>query len=1113
MRWCRRVVGLVVVAVLVASVLGPGAGAVGAASDVPFSDLDAAGVHRSAVEGLAARGVFVGTECGPGEFCPRDAVERWVMAVWLVRILDGSDSVGDGSSRFVDVDGSEWWAPYVERLADLGVTDGCATEPARFCPYGTVTRAEMASFLVRAFGLPPASSAGFADVGDGVHTANIDALADSGVTSGCRKEPLWYCPRRDTTRAEMATFLTRALAFDRELSGERFVEVAAGGFHSCGIRTDGTVVCWGANWEGQADPPQGEFTVLSSGWDHSCGIRTDGAVACWGSRFSRAGVPEGTFVSVSAGRYYTCGIRTDGTVVCWGANRNGQADPPDGEFTDVAASVVHSCGIRTDGAVVCWGANRNGQADPPEGHFTDVAAGNAHTCGLRTDARVECWGLIDPPEGRFSTVSGTSGHMCGLGTDGAVVCWGANEEGQADPPDGRFTAVSAGNSHSCGVRGGGSVVCWGIDWSGEPEPPDGVFVASSVGNLHACGLRLDGTVACWGSNGSGQATPPAGTFSAVAAGGSHACGLRLDGTVACWGSNSLGQATPPTGRFASVSAGSGNSCGVRLDGTVACWGYNGSGQATPPAGTFSAVAAGGSHACGLRLDGTVACWGSNRSGEATPPTGRFTAVSAGGSHSCGLRLDGTVACWGYNGSGQATPPAGTFSAVAAGDRYSCGLRPDGAVVCWGNLVGQVQPPTGRFESVSVKKSGYTDAYSCGLRPDGAVVCWGRAPVVSVPASVRYAVWADAPDPGMCRPVGISGTTAGFPLPGWAATSTGLLRVPVVFVEFPDKEATHTTHDEAALGLPYAEEYLEAASYGKLDVAFNPLHRWLRPEHNHDRYIGGGTTDPESYVVDEAARLADPYLDFAGYDIMMVVMPGSHFWSAIAGLSAVRTDEGTIQNITMINLRPRPEPGKPTSWGHTAAHELTHNLGLLDLYPTSDHKLPNPPEGQKWVTTRFGLMGLQARFLTRDSAPYSTYTGGSEMLAWSRWQLGWLEPTQIRCVTGTEATVTLSPVADPGTGTAMAAIPISRHKAIVVESRHKLGYDTALATEGVLVYTVDAAVGTRRLPLRIAGDTGNAQVDDYPILTQGQSVTIGGYTITVQSVTANGDTITITKNKA
>ena len=161
---CRRSVKSVVVAVLVGSVLGPGAGVVGAASE-GFSDLDAAGVHRSAVEGLAADGVFVGTECGPGEFCPGDAVERWVMAVWLVRILDGADPAAVGVSRFSDVDASQWWAPYVERLADLGVTGGCATEPARFCPAETVTRARMASFLVRAFELPVGRSGRFVDTG------------------------------------------------------------------------------------------------------------------------------------------------------------------------------------------------------------------------------------------------------------------------------------------------------------------------------------------------------------------------------------------------------------------------------------------------------------------------------------------------------------------------------------------------------------------------------------------------------------------------------------------------------------------------------------------------------------------------------------------------------------------------------------------------------------------------------------------------------------------------------------------------------------------------------------------------------------------------------------
>ena len=174
-----------------------------------FSDVEGS-THEEAIGALAADGVFAGTECAPAMFCPTDPVQRWVMAVWLVRLLDGADPPPVNSTRFADVDGSLWWTPYVERLADLGVTGGCATSPARFCPTKTVTRAQMASFLVRAFGLPSAPSAGFADVSGGVHAANIDALAASGITSGCRTQPLRYCPTRDTTRAQMATFLTRA---------------------------------------------------------------------------------------------------------------------------------------------------------------------------------------------------------------------------------------------------------------------------------------------------------------------------------------------------------------------------------------------------------------------------------------------------------------------------------------------------------------------------------------------------------------------------------------------------------------------------------------------------------------------------------------------------------------------------------------------------------------------------------------------------------------------------------------------------------------------------------------------------------------------------------------
>ena len=106
------------------------------------------------------------------------------MAVWMVRVLDGADPAGSGSSRFADVDAGAWWAPFVERLAELGVTAGCATGPLRFCPDEAVTRGQMARFLVRAFGLEGGEPAGFVDADGSTHAGSIDALAAAGVTAG-----------------------------------------------------------------------------------------------------------------------------------------------------------------------------------------------------------------------------------------------------------------------------------------------------------------------------------------------------------------------------------------------------------------------------------------------------------------------------------------------------------------------------------------------------------------------------------------------------------------------------------------------------------------------------------------------------------------------------------------------------------------------------------------------------------------------------------------------------------------------------------------------------------------------------------------------------------------
>ncbi len=59
-------------------------------------------------------------------------------------------------------------------------------------------------------------------------------------------------------------------------------QVSAGAHHTCGLKTDGTLACWGRNDYGQATPPAGTFSQVSAGGYHTCGLKTDGTLACWG---------------------------------------------------------------------------------------------------------------------------------------------------------------------------------------------------------------------------------------------------------------------------------------------------------------------------------------------------------------------------------------------------------------------------------------------------------------------------------------------------------------------------------------------------------------------------------------------------------------------------------------------------------------------------------------------------------------------------------------------------------------------------------------------------------------------------------------------------------------
>ena len=1139
----RRLTAVTAVVAIALAVVATPSGPAAAQSN-EFGDVPDDAYYTVPVAALAARGVFAGTECDDG-FCPSEAIDRKTMAVWIVRVLDGDDPPALAQTRFNDVDAASFYASFIERMAELEVTTGCG-DRSGFCPDRSVTRAQMAAFLSRAYKLPDGPDPGFGDVpADAWYAPDVARLAASGITVGCGDRTV-FCPSRDTTRAQMATFLHRAENRAQPTTPPPYKAVDSGLRHACAVRSDNTVTCWGYNEGGQVSTPDGEFLTVSAGRWHNCGLRPDRTISCWGFNGDKQlDAPVGEFSEVSAGDVHNCALRTDGTAVCWGSNRNRKAEAPSEEFTSVHAANEHSCGLRTDGTITCWGSNGSRQLNVPEGHYRSLSTGQSVSCAVRTNSTVACWGNPSIrwriPDDQFSSVSAGSSHACGIRPDNTIVCWGSDRgEGLNDPPVGEFSAMTSGPNHSCGLRTDGTVTCWGDTGYDPTAAPPGNHSKVTAGEKHSCALRSDGSLACWGDPADGRTFPPPhGPFADVSAGPAHTCGVRTNGTVECWGQNHTGQASPLGGQFSAVASGGLHSCGLRTDGTVACWGSNFDNQADAPSGEFQAVAAGSGHSCGLRTDGTLDCWGDNDDGQTAAPEGSFIDVAAGSNHSCGVRTDSNVVCWGDNDDGQTAAPEGSFIDVAAGDDHSCGVSTDNTVVCWGaNWWGKSNPPDGSFTDIAVNGQ-----HSCAVRTDGAIACWGIE-VVALPTGTERFIGPTQPDPGACQPYSRPGgrSTAGFPPPQDRVQSTGTLKVVVLFVDFPDARAGISTHEEAQIGLPYAERYLESLSYGKLDVEFDPLHRWLRASGNRDRFMGGlGISRSIDRV---AAALADPYVDFSQYDLMMVVMPSKHFYGGNA-TGTVRLDDADIAT-TRVNTFPTdvlPETVVLPGWGLTAAHEILHNMGLLDLYShdISIDVLPKAPFGQAWVEAHLGLMGLRVYFLAskqdqrlahvwrwpngQQTTAYHFFPQAREMLAWTRWQLGWLDAAQVRCIIDTQATVDLRAVAEPGRGTPMAAIPLSGNELIVIESRRKINHDVgepiegssrartalpALLEEGVLVYTVDARLASGRLPIKVAGDSGGSQVDDYPLLRRGESINVRGYTIRVVSDDGDIHTVEITR---
>ena len=161
---------------------------------------------------LSARGVTLG--CGSGNYCPNDPVTREQMAAFIMRAKGEFNPPTPASQRFNDVPPANVFYNFIDRLAVLQITLGCTPDHLMYCPSDPVKREQMAAFILRGLGEfspPTPASQRFQDVPPANVFYNfIDRMAVLNITLGCTPDHLMYCPNDSVTRAQMAAFLVRA---------------------------------------------------------------------------------------------------------------------------------------------------------------------------------------------------------------------------------------------------------------------------------------------------------------------------------------------------------------------------------------------------------------------------------------------------------------------------------------------------------------------------------------------------------------------------------------------------------------------------------------------------------------------------------------------------------------------------------------------------------------------------------------------------------------------------------------------------------------------------------------------------------------------------------------
>jgi alpha-tubulin suppressor-like RCC1 family protein len=214
---------------------------------------------------------------------------------------------------------------------------------------------------------------------------------------------VWCWGRNDAGQLGTGTKSDSLLPVPALLTGTA-TAIAAGDKYTCAAVTGVGVECWGQNSKGQlGDGTKADHSLptlasgtgglpvrsLAAGQSHTCASFTDGSLMCWGNN-GNGQLGNGTTVdsltpalafatgvqAVTAGHDFTCVTTLSVDVQCWGNNAQGQlgdgsshgdsavptlVNPLPGDVLEIRSGQGHTCSLHISGAVYCWGQNNRGQ--------------------------------------------------------------------------------------------------------------------------------------------------------------------------------------------------------------------------------------------------------------------------------------------------------------------------------------------------------------------------------------------------------------------------------------------------------------------------------------------------------------------------------------------------------------------------------------------------------------------------------------------------------------------------------------------------------------------------------------------------------------------------------